>query len=82
MRALSLSLLVVLAGASTALAQDTARPRTSEATTYDFEDDLVEGGRYDAEGVRVDTRLRAARRTLIRPRTQFIPELLASTENL
>ena len=82
MRALSLSILLVVAGTSTALAQDTARPRASEATTYDFEDDLVQGGRYDPGEDLITFRRRLARRTLIQPRTQFVPELLASADNL
>jgi hypothetical protein len=79
MRAISLSVLLVLAGTSTALAQDT---RSGEVTTYDFMDEIVEGGRYDPTGTRIDGTRRRARETLIRARAHFIPEMIKSVERL
>lgn len=82
MRALSLTALLLLAGASTALAQDSARPRSGEATLYEFEDELVDGGTYDPMGSMIRGERRRARETLIRARAHFIPEMIKSVERL
>jgi len=52
------------------------------ATTYEFEDDLVNGGTL-RPGVEVlHVRRRGARQSLVRARTQFIVELLKSAQDL
>lgn len=78
------ALTLMLALAATAGAQDRPGRQADIApdTSFDFEDDLVEGGRYTQEGIRVDSRGRAMRTTLVRPRVHFIPEMLKSVENL
>lgn len=63
---------------SPAAAQDTSR----EVVTYEFMDDLVTGGRYEAEGARVLARGGQARQSLIRARAHWVPELARSVENL
>ena len=78
--AITLSAALILALAVPAAAQDT---RSGEVTTYDFLDaDLVQGGRYEPDGDRVLGGTRHARRTLIHPRTHFVPEMLKSVERL
>ncbi len=51
-------------------------------THYDFDDDPVEGGFARPEDAFVDPRLAAKQRSLIRVRTDFIPELLKSADSL
>jgi hypothetical protein len=53
-----------------------------EATTYDFEDDLVQGDLVRPDGENLMVRRRGARESLIRIREHFINELLKSVENL
>ncbi len=79
MRALMLTILLVLSGASTALAQDTRR---SEVRVEEFDDEIVEGGVQSSEGTLVQSGTRRARRTLIRARTTFVAEMLKSVERL
>lgn len=62
-----------------AAAQDT---RSTEVTIYEFMDDLVTGGRYRPEGENLTVLRRSARRTLIRARAHFVPEMLRSVERL
>jgi hypothetical protein len=79
MRNLLLSLALVLGVgffASSAEAQD------GEATTYDFEDDLVQGDLVRPDGELLNVRRRGRRASLIRVREHFIPEMLKSVENL
>jgi hypothetical protein len=52
------------------------------ATSYDFEDDLVQGDLVRPDGENLMVRRRGARASLIRIREHFIPELLKSVENL
>ena len=63
-------------GTSTAAAQD------GETTTYDFEDDLVQGDLVRPDGEMLNVRRRGRRASLIRVREHFIPEMLKSVENL
>ncbi len=75
-----ITLAALLAGgvATTATAQD------EEVTQHEFSDaDLVEGGLNNPweEWIR-GGRMRIPRRSLIRPRTSFAPELRKSLENL
>jgi len=79
MRNLLLSIALVLGVgvfASSAEAQD------GEATTYDFEDDLVQGDLVRPDGELLNVRRRGRRASLIRVREHFIPEMLKSVENL
>ena len=67
--------------ASGALAQD-AGGGGGNATTYDFEDDLVQGDLVRPDGENLMVRRRGARESLIKIREHFVPELLKSVENL
>jgi hypothetical protein len=51
-------------------------------TTYDFEDDLVQGDLVRPDGENLMVRRRGARESLIKIREHFVPELLKSVENL
>jgi hypothetical protein len=53
-----------------------------DATSYDFEDDLVQGDLVRPDGENLMVRRRGARESLIRVREHFINELLKSVENL
>jgi len=76
MKKLYLVLVVVILGISaTAAAQD-------DTTTYDFEDDLVQGDLVRPDGENLLVRRRGARESLIKIREHFIPELLKSVEDL
>lgn len=75
----------MLSGAapSFALAQEAAPPPAGgDTTTYDFEDDLVQGDLVRPDGENLMVRRRGARESLIRVREHFISELLKSVENL
>lgn len=52
------------------------------STTYDFEDDLVQGDLVRPDGENLMVRRRGARESLIKIREHFVPELLKSVENL
>jgi len=72
--------LLVLAFAAPAAAQNDG-DEVIEHTFDDAED--VEGGRNTAWGDRLRVRnIRLPRRSLVRPRTQFIPELMKSVEDM
>ena len=77
---------VLVFGASSALAETpskTQKVETSEADEgygYKFEDDLLNAGVMGANSGTITIRTSIVRRTLIRPRTHFVPELLKSIE--
>jgi hypothetical protein len=54
----------------------------SSTTSYDFEDDLVQGDLVRPDGENLMVRRRGARESLIKIREHFVPELLKSVENL
>lgn len=49
---------------------------------YEFEDDPLNAGGFGPNDSRIRVRRGAQRSTLIKPRTQFIKELIWSIENL
>jgi len=53
-----------------------------DATTYDFEDDLVSGDLVRPDGEMLSVRRRGRRQSLIQIRDQFITEMLKSVEDL
>lgn len=68
---------------SKAAAQEAgAAAGAGNATTYDFEDDLVQGDLVRPDGENLMVRRRGARESLIKIREHFVPELLKSVENL
>ena len=77
-----------LAFGANAMAQEAGAPPAAggggggDATTYDFEDDLVQGDLVRPDGENLMVRRRGARESLIKIREHFISELLKSVENL
>lgn len=74
-----LSVLMLAGLAGTAAAQEAGG---GNATSYDFEDDLVQGDLVRPDGENLMVRRRGARESLIKIREHFVPELLKSVENL
>lgn len=54
----------------------------AKRTVYDFEDDVVEGALVKPEGDYLDSRQRSKQSSLIKVRSDFIPEMLKSAEDL
>ncbi len=81
MRPVSLIAFVLCSLPALALADPRPRP-VEQNTIYEFGDDSLLGGMIDPSSARITVRPRAARSTLIRPRTHFVPELLRSVEGL
>jgi hypothetical protein len=73
--------LFALAVSSSAFAQSKDQ-KTSDGYGYTFEDDPLNAGGFGPNDATIRVRPRAARTTLIRPRTSFVPEMLKSVENL
>ncbi len=71
-----------LLAASTVVIAPAAMAQEGETTTYDFEDDLVQGDLVRPDGELLNVRRRGRRASLIRVREHFIPEMLKSVENL
>ena len=53
-----------------------------EGYGYEFDDDPLSAGGFGPSDATIKVRPKAARTTLIRPRTHFIPEMLKSVENI
>lgn len=49
---------------------------------YEFEDDPLNAGGFGPNDATIKVRPKAARTTLIRPRTSFVTEMLKSVENI
>ena len=65
-----------------ASAQGIQETKTDDGYGYSFEDDPLNAGGFGPNDATIRVRARAARTTLIRPRTSFVPEMLKSVENL
>ena len=79
--------LTVLALGATAHAQPAKQQAADKAGTpkvkvYDFSGDTIEGDLIRPEGTTVDARDFAKHSSLIRIRTNFIPEIIKSAEDL
>lgn len=55
---------------------------SGEGYGYEFDDDPLNAGGFGPSDATIRVRPRAARTTLIRPRTSFVPEMLKSVENI
>ena len=64
-----------------ASAQGIQESKTDDGYGYSFEDDPLNAGGFGPNDATIRVRARAARTTLIRPRTSFVPEMLKSVEN-
>lgn len=68
---------------SAALAQDVKETKEDTGDYgYEFDDDPLNAGGFGPNDATIKVRARAARTTLIRPRTSFVPEMLKSVENI
>lgn len=80
--------IAVWLAASTALAQGVKETPSDAAAAggegygYEFDDDPLSAGGFGPNDATIKVRPKAARTTLIRPRTHFIPEMLKSVENI
>jgi hypothetical protein len=77
--------LLILGFAGTASAQaakETAGSGSGDGYGYEFDDDPLAAAGFGPNDSRIRVRKAATRSTLIKPRTQFINELLKSVENL
>ena len=71
-----LSLVAMMASPMTARADD------DDVTEYSFGDELVRGDLVRPDGEVFQVRRRGSRRSLIRPRASFVPELYKCVENI
>lgn len=80
------SLGLLVAGFSFAVLEGTAAAQAAEGSGdgygYEFDDDPLAAAGFGPNDSRIRVRKGAQRSTLIKPRTQFINELLKSVENL
>jgi hypothetical protein len=74
--------LAMLGLGGVASAQETKESKTDDGYGYSFDDDPLNAGGFGPNDATIRVRARAARTTLIRPRTSFVPEMLKSVENL
>jgi hypothetical protein len=74
--------LFAMAVSSSVFAQSKDMPKNADGYGYTFEDDPLNAGGFGPNDATIRVRPRAARTTLIRPRTSFVPEMLKSVENL
>lgn len=73
----------ILFASSTAFAQDvTETEGDGDGYGYEFADDPLSAGGFGPNDATIRVRPGPVRRTLIRPRTSFVPEMLKSVENL
>jgi hypothetical protein len=86
------TLLALVAGSTLALSAGVALAQKAapagdnvqykSKTTYDFDDDVVEGDLVRPDGEFVDTRRGAKHSSLIKIRQDFIPEMIKSAEDI
>ncbi|MEO7037105.1 MAG: hypothetical protein ABI548_24340 [Polyangiaceae bacterium] len=74
--------LVAFAAAPAVFAQDKPAGDKADGYGYEFTDDPLNAGGFGPNDATIKVRPRAARTTLIRPRTTFVPEMLKSVENI
>ena len=74
--------IALLLVAGVAGAQDIKESKSDDGYGYEFEDDPLNAGGFGPNDATIRVRATAARTTLIRPRTSFVPEMLKSVENL
>ena len=77
----------LLFGLATFLATPNVFAQAKSADTeggygYEFSDDPLNAGGFGPNDATIRIRPTAARTTLIRPRTSFVPEMLKSVENI
>jgi len=75
-------LMATVLATKAASAQEIQEQKTDDGYGYSFDDDPLNAGGFGPNDATIRVRARAARTTLIRPRTSFVPEMLKSVENL
>ena len=70
------------AGVASAQEKEISESKTDDGYGYSFDDYPLNAGGFGPNDATIRVRARAARTTLIRPRTSFVPEMLKSVENL
>lgn len=73
---------VMFAAGAAAAQNEITESKTDDGYGYSFDDDPLNAGGFGPNDATIRVRARAARTTLIRPRTSFVPEMLKSVENL
>jgi hypothetical protein len=73
---------IVLGGLAFAIPAHAQDGGLGSMTEYNFDDDLVTGDLVRPDGELIGARKKAKVNTLIRVRSNFIPEMLKSVENL
>jgi hypothetical protein len=81
-KAFGFALLVGIAVVSSGSLAEAQAAGGDNATSYDFEDDLVTGDLVRPDGELLSVRRRGNRASLIQVREHFIPEMLKSVEDL
>ena len=78
------ALLLTLAFANLGRAEPAKKAAQTDAHsyTYQFTDDPLAAGGFDAHDARIVVASHVIRTTLIRPRTTFVAEMLKTVENL
>ena len=76
------AVVALAAGAASAQQKEISESKTDDGYGYSFDDDPLNAGGFGPNDATIRVRARAARTTLIRPRTSFVPEMLKSVENL
>ena len=73
-----------MGGGGAAFAQGTKETASDKGDGYgyEFDDDPLSAGGFGPNDATIRVRPRAARTTLIRPRIQFVDEMLKSVENI
>jgi hypothetical protein len=79
--ALSFGLTAFMAAPSV-FAQAVKDTKADDGYGYEFDDDPLNAGGFGPNDATIRVRAKAARTTLIRPRTSFVPEMLKSVENI
>jgi hypothetical protein len=74
--------LTFITSAAFAQKQGVKEAKSDEGYGYEFEDDPLNAGGFGPSDATIRIRPKAARTTLIRPRTTFVPEMLKSVENI
>jgi hypothetical protein len=89
MRSVRLRIVTVAAGAAVLLFASAALAQVKETGGgegdgygYQFDDDPLAAGGFGPNDATIKVRPKAARTTLIRPRTSFMPEMIKSVENI
>jgi hypothetical protein len=73
--------LAIVLTSTIAFAQD-SKEGGDDGYGYEFADDPLTAGGFGPNDATIRVRPGPVRRTLIRPRTSFVPEMLKSVENL